>query len=258
MRFARLLRLFLLTLALALFAPSCKKNDSDLPAASEAEKSGDALQKKRSSLLALLGEGFSEQSGAARLVLQEYGLAGDEGGLARVFYWPRSFEGGATLRLFSDAAQDEAAAIVIALAAPEGTTRELNRIRSEAPNVKIASLFPSDDALATEAVSDIVVDMDIFASSLEEEAPLDITAAEAATILLAAALAMEELSSEEDAPLSAPLLEEAMRLADSLAAQADEGFSATRWEFEQAADADTGLRSKKRVLIRRAQGSGGQ
>ena len=189
----------------------------------------------------------------------------EENGLARILYWPASFEErDSSIRLFSSIAQEEAPEIVVAIGAPEGTLRELNRIRGEFPKIRIASVFPSDEAIPTEAVSDMVIDMDIAPVEAagvegemvaEEETELDIAADEAALLLLAAVFSMEMIGGEEDdasAPLS-ELFEEGMRFAEISAAKAGNGPAPPSWEFRQAIDPDTGLRSRRHILLRRAE-----
>ena len=217
----------------------------------------------KSQLLVLCGQNYPEESGIADFILWEYGLARNAP-RARFLYWPRTFDDeGASLRLFSNTAREVRPKIVVAIGAPSGTLRELKRIRNEAPEVKIVTIFPSDDALETEAVSDMVIDMDIShieATGIgrdiaeEEETALDITEREAAVLLLAAALSMEESAENEacNAPGSAPL-EAAMRFAVEAAMQADPSAPPPRWQYVQATDPDTGLRSRRHVLIQKMQ-----
>lgn len=218
-------------------------------------------QGSKSPLLVLCGQNYPEESGIADFVLWEYGLARDNPTVS-FLYWPRTFEEEeATLRLLTNTARSGNPKIVAAIGAPEGTLYELRRIRNEMPQVKIVSIFPSDDALETEAVSDMVIDMDIShveASGIgadiaeEEETALDITAREAAALLLGALLSMEEEIDRHKTsaePGSAPL-EAVMRFAVEVAMRADPTFSPPRWQYVQAIDPDTGLRSMRHVLIR--------
>lgn len=231
--------------------------DESLPQVEE------ALLEAKSPLLVLAGQSYPEESGIADFVLSKYGQAGNGPG-ARVLYWPRSFnEANASLRLLSGAASEQRPGIVVTIGAPEGTMRELRRIRDELPDVKIVSIFPSDDALGMEAVSDMVIDMDISevessgigADIAEEEATaLDITAREAAALLLGAALSMEESALGNGGEPGSVPLEAAMRSATEIAMRLDTSFAPTRWQYAQATDPDTGLRSRRHVLIRRTYG----
>ena len=226
----------------------------------------EAWQGSKSPLLVLCGENYPEESGIVELVLWEYGLARTKPPV-RFLYWPRTFdEADASLRLLSRTAREESPKIVAAIGAPEGTLRELRRIRGEFPEIKIVSIFPSDDALATEAVSDMVIDMDISdveASGIgaeiaeEEETAVDITAREAALLLLGAVLSMEESDQGGSAATGSAQLESAMGFALEAAMQEDSSFSPPRWQYVQATDPDSGLRSRRHVLIRKARGAEG-
>lgn len=265
---ACIFRLALLAAAIAVSLASCAKSGSSaaeqIPR-HEAGKPPDIWKGGKSSLLVLAGQDFPEESGIASLVSWEYGLS-EEKGRARFLYWPRTFEEqDASLRLLSNTAREESPEIIVAIGAPRGTLRELNRIRAEFPEVKIVSIFPIDEALSIEAVSDMVIDMDIFdaqASGLdgeivaEDESALEISGREAAMLLLGAVFSMEkEKEAEAGAPLelSAVLLKANMDIAEAVAMQADLDFSAPLWEYSQAVDAETGLRSRKHVLIKESE-----
>ena len=275
-------RPFLFAAALILSLSSCSKREPKaeaaaagrvaarpaVPARQKAEEeppnAAEAWQGSKSSVLVLAGENYPEESGIADFVLWEYGLARTRPDV-RFLYWPRTFEEqDASLRLLSNTARAQEPKIVAAIGAPEGTLRELRRIRSEFPDAKIIAIFTADDALEVEAVSDLVIDMDISAVEAsgigadiaeEEETAVDITAREAALLLLGAVLSMEESG---DAGVSeSARLESAMRFAVAAAAQADAAFSAPRWQYVQSTDPDTGLRSRRHVLIRKAQDAAG-
>ncbi len=259
---ASILRLIISAAAFAFFFASCTEKAAEISATAEPVQSADIWEGKKSTLLVLAGQDFPEESGIADFVSWEYGLA-EEKGRARFLYWPHTFEErDASLRLLSNTAQEESPEIVVAFAAPEGTLRELNRIRAEFPEIKIVSIFPSDEALPIEAVSDMVIDMDISdvegagidgGITAEEETALDITAREAAALILGAVFSMEMEEMEagsSGAPVRA-LLETGMRFAEAVAMSADADFTGLCWEYAQAVDPDTGLRSRKHVLIRK-------
>ena len=277
---ASIARPFLFAAALILSLSSCSRRgpEADFGAAAatgsaplpvaekeakeDPPKPAEAWPGSKSALLVLCGQNYPEESGIANYVLWEYGLARIKPDV-RFLYWPRTFEKeDASLRLLSNTARSQRPKTVVTIGAPEGTLRELRRIRNELPEAKIVSIFPSDDALATEAVSDMVIDMDISdieSSGIgediaeEEETAVDIAPREAAVLLLGVAISMEE-SAGNGAPESA-LLEAAMRFADEAAMNADTAFYPPRWQYVHAIDPDTGLRSRRHVLIRREQGA---
>lgn len=249
-------------LALAFFFASCAGNVAETPLP-QPERATEEWEGERSSILVLAGQDFPEESGIADFVAWEYGLALEKG-RARVLYWPATFEAlGASLDLLSGIARNEQPEIVVAVGAPPGALVELNRIRAAFPEIKIASIFPSGEALAVEAVSDMVIDMGISfvqeaglgaAMVAEEETVLDIKTHEAAALVLGAVFSMEMLKMNGGSSLepASVLLERGMRFAESAAMRAHEGFAPLFWEYSLAADPDTGLRSRRHILIHKA------
>lgn len=239
------LRLSVLLCAVTLFFQiSCTKNNRDMAVQIDSGK--------KSRLLILAGEDFGPQGGATGLISRVYGLA-EEKGRIRILYWPETFDhNNSSLRLFSSTADEEKPEIVVNLGGPEGTLRELRRIKEMFPETKIISIFPLDEAIPVEAVSDLMVDVyvpslesDTAAPQDEKETSVEISGEETSLILLGAVLATETDGSDS---VKSDSLAAGIKKA---AEMADIGKDMTDgWEYLQAVDADTGIRSKKHVLIK--------
>lgn len=242
--FPRLSVRFLCVMAL-LPLVSCTGSDSGESALNPSEE-------HKSGVLVLAGEGFGRESGVADLISREYGLA-EEKGRARILYWPETFRReAASLRLFSTVAEEEAPGIILTIGAPEGTVRELRRIRESAPAVTIVSVFPLEEAIPVEAVSDIMIDIGVpdfgggAESHQEADTAVEISGGEAAVILLGAVFAAEQNDGNR---LKSVELEEGIEKACECGLAAGYEAIGGAWGYAQAVDPETGIRSQKHVVI---------
>ncbi len=162
----------------------------------------------------------------------EYGLA-EEGGM---LFYPETLDA---------AASEERLTAVIALGAPERTVRGLERLRSTRPGVTIVSVFPADEVLSVEAVSDLVIDIPAASGLLADEnasSSAFVSDAELSTLLAVAALFAEQ--DADQAPLA--------RFDSALqAARKDlrDPVAGRDWVISPYLDADTGLRSRNHLVI---------
>ncbi len=260
----RLALFALLSAAFILFLTSCRGSKANSEQASILERIVGPWEGEKSTVLVLAGEAFPEESGIADFVAWEYGLTVEKG-LARFLYWPGTFEKrSASLRLLRNIALEERPEILVTIAAPSGTLNELIRIRSQFPEIKIVSIFPLDEALPVEAVSDMVIDIDPHSAQseeidtamiAEEATALNITADEASALLLGAVFSMEMSEQETESPnlsrtvvAASALLEIGMGFAANTSVKRNEK-SGLHWQYAQAVDADTGLKSRRHILI---------
>ena len=101
---------------------------------------------------------------------------------------------------------DPQVSIIITVGAPDRTINELNRIRAARPDIKIVTLFQSDESLPTEAVSDLLIDYPVDTGLLADEntAGSEIlskfTDSSLGALILGCALAVEK-STSNDSPL---------------------------------------------------------
>lgn len=208
---------------------------------------------KKSTVLILAGEDFKRESGAFDLIAMEYGLA-EEKGRVRILYWPETFDtANSSLRLFTETAEEEKPGIIVTLGAPEGTLRELRRINGILPAAKIISIFPLEEPIPVEAVSGLLVDVyvpglesDTAAPQDENDTAVEISGKETALILLGAVLAMEtdDGDSIKSETLAAGIAEAAEKTDSETKTQIKD------WEYMPAVDTETGIRSKKHVLVK--------
>lgn len=200
-------------------------------------------------VVVMLGEDYVGRPAILDALVTEYGLSGFGGMVLRLDY-PESFKEGSRTRLavLAERASDPSVTVVLALGAPEGTVRELNKIRANAPGTKILNLFPLDETLPCEAVSDLVADYpspdELLAdenatppagSSLLDDGSL-------AQLMLASVLAWDGTSPGAPVELLSASLETArdlMKLKKNAAV----------WKLAPWVDPDTGLKSRNHLVV---------
>jgi len=158
-------------------------------------------------VLVMLGPDFATRPAILDGMKSEYGIVGFGGMTVQLFY-PESFMTGkkTSLSVLKDKAMDPLVSIIITVGAPEQTINELNRIRAARSDIKIVTLFQSDESLPTEAVSDLLIDYPVDTGMLADEntAGSEIlskfTDASLGALILGCALS-EEKSTSKDSPL---------------------------------------------------------
>lgn len=165
-------------------------------------------------------------------LIEEFGLL-SEGGMLGIVTSPQEL------------LEDPSVTAVIVLAGPERTVRTLLRLRNERPGILILSIFPVDETLAVEAVSDLVIDLPVSPELLaDENAPqaAAIPDGELSFLLLAAALF-------SDTPASDP---PPVRFDGALAAarkSRGNPAAASLWSIVPYKDGDTGLKSRNHLVV---------
>jgi hypothetical protein len=203
-------------------------------------------------VLVMVGPSFAGRPELLSPVVEEYGVLDDaipeSPGMMTVMTWPDSFivEKRPRLSKLTEAAEDPRVTIVATLGAPEGTVRELNRLRSSRPDLKILSLFGEDAALQLEAVSDLVLDRTSPKGILEDEnaTPGALLSDEAAGVLLLGAL----LSAEDRDQSTAPLVKLSVSL-DAARSYARNRHFGSDWTVSAFVDPDTGLKSRNHLVV---------
>lgn len=201
-------------------------------------------------VLVMLGPTYASRPAILDGLISEYGLAGS-GGMTFRLYYPDSFKDGSKTRLsiLSERASDPSVTIVVTVGAPEGTVRELAKIREARPDVRVVTLFPDDDILPSESVSTLLVNLPEAGELLADEgasaASGSIDDAALGMLILASVLA-EEKPVATEAPLArlTACLETARTL---LRLRKDE----TRFALAPYVDPDTGLRSRNHLVVAR-------
>lgn len=203
-------------------------------------------------ILVMLGPDFSGKPAVISELADEYGLLDsaipESPGMMTVLTWPDSFmvEKHARLNVLKTAADDPAVTIVVTIGAPEGTVRELVRIRAARPEVKIVTLFAEDNALPLEAVSDIVIDRVLPEGVLDDEnssASAGLTDEETGLLLLGSALSAEEKD------LTVPPLARLTTALDAARGLSKQKRLGSDWVFSPFIDPDTGLRSRNHLTV---------
>lgn len=168
----------------------------------------------------------------------EYGLT-HEGGM---LFYPANL---------TEAASDTELTAVITLGSPERTVRGLENLRSARSELSIISIFPADEVLAVEAVSDLVIDIPASSSLMADEtasSAFAVSDRDLSYILLAAALFAEQR--RDLAPLARfDLALEAVRkeMRDPIAGR--------DWNISQYIDTDSGLKARNHLVIDTSGGS---
>lgn len=192
----------------------------------------------------MLGREYGSHPAILDAVIDEYGLAATGGLVYRMLY-PDSFTVNKkiSLTLLSDAAALANTSTVITVGAPEGTVREIAKIRRNHPDMQIITLFPSDDLISVEAVSSLVIDSTSAGDLLADEKTEILPDAELCTLLLASVV-----FGEKNEPAVPPLtrLNAALETAKKIQKTAKTG---PVWKFSSYIDNETNLRSWNHVVV---------
>lgn len=136
--------------------------------------------------------------------------------------------------------------VIITLGAREGTVRDLSRLRDLVSGLRIVSIFPLDEPLQVESVSDLVIDRLAPAGILADErsaAAESLSVPDLSFLLLVAALSVDI---PELPPLPEKRLAEALARARSNARLRNAGSA---WTFTSWVDPETGLRSGNHCVL---------
>lgn len=195
-------------------------------------------------IIVLLGPDFSAYPGILNGIITEYGLAG-YGGMTIKLLYPDSFMENDKIRLslLVDLAAEPDTTMLITLGAPEGTARVLEKIRAADPNFRIVTLFPLEDELRMEAVSNLLVVHAVSDELLANETNYSVPAENLDVLMLAAALTGENTDTT-----IAPLLQLQSDLITAGKYMKRKSFG-TDWKFAAYTDPDTGLRSRICVVF---------
>ncbi len=243
---------FALSIALVSFSSCVPRGESP----SNLVLSGDGAQSKTPekprfrrpsggpAVLLAMGESWAARPEILADLAAEYGRSAD-GGSLRVMRYPEDFkvEGRVRLSALAAEASDSRVSTVLALGCPEGTFRELLRIRNTRPGIRIASLLPEDDPLSAESSSDFVVDQFADKAILADETGSGLSDSDISFLLLAAALASEKLDAGAN---PVPILSESLLAARKASGKKKYALS---WRFEPWIDSDSGLRSFNHAVL---------
>lgn len=203
-------------------------------------------------ILVMLGPDFTGKPAVVSEMADEYGLLDsaipESPGMMTVLTWPDSFmvEKHARLSVLKTAADDPAVTIVVTIGAPEGTVRELTRIRAARPDIRIVTIFAEDDALPLEAVSDFVVDRVLPEGVLADEnasASAGLSDDESGLLLLGSTLSAEEKD------LTVPPLARLTLGLDTARGLSKQRRLGSDWVLASFIDPDTGLRSRNHLTV---------
>lgn len=203
-------------------------------------------------ILVMLGPGFTGRTALLQGLTDEYGIydpsVPDSPGMMTVLSWPDSFlvEKRPRLTVLKDSADDSAITVIVTIGAPEGTVRELTRIRASHPGKRIVTLFAEDASLPLEAVSDVLLDRTAPAGVLADEAAL--AAASLSDQELGLLLLGTTLSAEDRDEATPPLTKVSVSLdaARNLMKLRNVGQN---WLLSAYVDPDTALRSRNHLTV---------
>ena len=136
--------------------------------------------------------------------------------------------------------------VILTLGAREGTARDLARLRDRVPGLRIVSIFPLDEPLQVESLSDLVIDRITPSGILADEqaaAQESLSVPDLSFLLLVAALSVDI---PEVPPLPEKRLTEALARARSNARLRNAGST---WTFAPWVDPETGLRSGNHCVL---------
>lgn len=201
-------------------------------------------------VVVLTGPEFAANREILDALISEYGLDGS-GGMVVPLQYPDSFleEKKLVMSRLSDAVSAPGVTTLVTVGAPEGVVRELLKIRSSKPELRIASLFTQDDMLRVELASDLTLEYAPAGEILADENATAMPSADVDALILAATLALED-PDKSIAPLQ--------RLQTSL--DAARGFlkrktAGAAWKIDAWLDPDTNLRSRVRLVLTDGGGS---
>lgn len=200
-------------------------------------------------VVVLLGSEYAAREAVLAPLIAEYGLAGSDG-MAVILRYPESFAENkrVSFSALSAAASMPKTTVIVTIGAPEGTARELAKIRKDHEKMHIITLFPFDESISTEAVSSLVVDSPVSDDVPEGESAVMLSDADIGVLLLASVLFGESFD-EKKSPL--------LRMTESLEAarkivrlkKAD-----ANWKLSSCIDTGTNLRSWNHVSFERISG----
>lgn len=201
-------------------------------------------------VIVMLGEDYAKRPAILEPLVAEYGLSGF-GGMTVPLKYPESFTVGTRTRLsaLAERAAVSDVTIVVTVGAPEGTVTELKKIRSIHPSMRIVTLFSGDETLPVEAVSDIVA-MESREDKLlsDESAPGASLAADDPSLgllVLASVLAAEDIPADGSPDPSAIFASAISSASDLMKLKKN----ASTWSASAWIDPDTGLKSRKNLLV---------
>ena len=207
----------------------------------------------------MLGPEYANRTAVLDAMTYEYGLDG-AGGMTVKLLYPESFKvsGIARISVLAERAAKPGVTIIVTVGAPEGMIAVFNKIHAANPAIKIVNLFPLDDALPIEAVSDIVADYPAPKELLsKEKAPAANAATDGTGSASDASLGLLILASvlaEEGPAVDAPdaRLVASLETARSLMKmkKSDIPWNVSRW-----VDPDTSLKSRNHLLLEPKGGS---
>ncbi len=246
-------RFFAIVCASVCLFSACAKNERDQRVSSVTPSSSSAQTTLRAArhraadheVVVFLGEDYANRPLVLESLISEYGIMG-EGGMVTVLRYPDSLKVNGAIRFsaLSEQVNKPGVTAVVAIGGPDGTVRELSKIRAANPSIRVVSLFSYEDSLSVEAASDIAVDVpapvDALANESAATSPLDDTAL--GVLVLASVLAAD--GSREAAPLDA--LSGAVVNADALLKLKN---SAPKMCFAPWVDVDTGLKSRNHLVL---------
>lgn len=200
-------------------------------------------------VLVMLGSDYSLRTSLLDGLVSEYGL-NTAGGMLLPLFYPESFTRDKRIRLslLSETAALGETTIVVVVAGPEGTARELSKIRNAHPSMQIISLFPQEDILALEAVSSLVIDYTVAGDLLAAEDIAFLSDSEIGVLLLASVL-----FGEDPDPAVSPLLR-LTRALDSARSALKQKNTGPKWSIASYVDPETNLRSWNHVMLETGRG----
>lgn len=262
--------------ALSILLAACGTREAPVSGAATGGNSGSAAAeksfppRKRASdhkVIVMLGEEYAKRPAILDPLVAEYGLSG-YGGMTVPLKYPESFTVNSRVRLsaLAEHAAVSGVTVVVTVGAPEGTVEELEKIRAINPSMRIVTLFPFDEILPVEAVSDIVAmnprDDALLSDEGASNASLSADDVSLGLLVLASALSVDA------APASGPLASKAddqaapvtpqVALATAISSAADAmklGKNAASWAVSPWTDPDTGLKSRKNLTVSFARGT---
>jgi hypothetical protein len=195
-------------------------------------------------ILVMLGSGFSTHPAILDDLVNKYGLT-SSGGMVSSLLYPQSFTEGKkiSLQLLSESADAPGTTIVVTVGAPEGTVRELNKIRRTHPDMQILTLFPAEQGLASEAVSSLLIDYTVSGDVLAAETGKTLSDADLGVLVLATVLSVEKPD-----PAVSPLLR-LVTSVDSARFILKQKKPLVSWKITPFLDPETNIPSRNHVVL---------
>lgn len=183
-------KLLVIVLITAMFV-SCTKTTEKI-------EKPEAKRIVRNKVLIILGKDYCERPDILQYFRKDYAY-GKENSKIELFTYREMLNasGNIIFRALTEKIDESNCDIVIALGAPEGSGRYLQQAKTAHPEKVYIALLPMEDTLQLEATCDIVIDLQLPDTLMNEEASFTISDKKLELLLVASVFAAEDMCAKQ-------------------------------------------------------------